>query len=678
MQNKDPHSLSFNLSSSMGSTTRIPILFLQDYEVRALHFEGYVISIEEHGSTIWQAMIHETFSYTTTRRVIKTQFDLPPYTFILVSVCTTTKEIWDMLKELYSRDADIEHSLQTTLLSEFGSFVQKPDEKLDQTFDRFNHLLSRILKYNLERRVIEHKVTFMNGLRSEWKVVVSIVKAHEQLVEKGNKATKGDSKSDLSYSEIYNEVDVLISNPKKFFKKHFSRDKNKYRQGGNSRFYSTVSTAHTSLLFMDSTTTTTTTTTTTNDPDTIFGDGRDIFEDFTYNPFRVQQESDEDDAPMTTEQFKAINTKLDSLLESTKAYSSNEYSPASIKAFLETLTKEHASNLALTNKHLRILKRLARKRPKKLINYFLISKALWKTFALHLNATQHLQTQLSIGGEAHKEVKKVSTEDVMKPVGAGDDQEQKPKLNEPKINVTLNSRGKEKLIDDSDVEEEDENEKLRRKLRCTKIDENLRIVKEVEEKERIAREAQLALEAQKLLFPIYSMERILNEAIDIKNIYWLEPVVSFKLENSLDSQLDLPITLKAFQFWCFDGVANVPFTDKGADQMLFSVNLKHMKPQYETWSSKKITVDEHKYETIVVHLKRVLIWYIQEVGKMDVEIATVLRKKPTVLPKEALENFDKMKLNRIRKDGWCVAFQIRERSDAEFHRVCFSLANKHL
>lgn len=43
---------------------------------------------------------------------------------------------------------------------------------------------------------------------------------------------------------------------------------------------------------------------------------------------------------------------LDSLLESTKAWSSNEYSQASVKAFLETLTKEHASNLSITNKHI--------------------------------------------------------------------------------------------------------------------------------------------------------------------------------------------------------------------------------------------------------------------------------------------------------------------------------------
>ena len=68
--------------------------------------------------------------------------------------------------------------MQTLLLSEFGAFVQNPDEKMDQTFNRFNHLLSRMLKHNLMREKIEQKVTFMNGLRFEWKVVVSIVKAH--------------------------------------------------------------------------------------------------------------------------------------------------------------------------------------------------------------------------------------------------------------------------------------------------------------------------------------------------------------------------------------------------------------------------------------------------------------------------------------------------------------------
>ena len=83
------------------------------------------------------------------------------------------------------------------------------------------------------------------------------------------------------------------------------------------------------------------------------------------------------------------------------------------------------------------------------------------------------------------------------------------------------------------------------------------------------------------------MEWILNEAIDNPNVYWLEFAESFELEKSLNSQLDLPITPKAFQFCCFDRIADVSLSDNGADQMIFLFYLKHMKPQYESWSSMK-------------------------------------------------------------------------------------------
>ncbi|KAI3700054.1 hypothetical protein L2E82_44669 [Cichorium intybus] len=181
MAHDDQHTQSFNLSNSIGSTTRIPILFTQDYEVWALHFEDYVLGIEEHGSTIWQANTVETFAHIGTRRVIKTLkeyndllvahtnmpqdekvklmcnikafriilFALQSDTLLLVSSCETAKEIWDRLQELYSGDADLEHSVQTTLLSEFGSFVQGPYETLIQVFNRYNHLLSRLLKYKI-------------------------------------------------------------------------------------------------------------------------------------------------------------------------------------------------------------------------------------------------------------------------------------------------------------------------------------------------------------------------------------------------------------------------------------------------------------------------------------------------------------------------------------------------
>ena len=81
---------------------------------------------------------------------------------------------------MYSTDADLEHSTQTLLLSEFGAFLQKSEESLDKTFNRYNHLLSRMMKHKIGSELIEQKVTFMNGFRSQWKAVVSIVKAHEQ------------------------------------------------------------------------------------------------------------------------------------------------------------------------------------------------------------------------------------------------------------------------------------------------------------------------------------------------------------------------------------------------------------------------------------------------------------------------------------------------------------------
>lgn len=45
---------------------------------------------------------------------------------------------------------------------------------------------------------------------------------------------------------------------------------------------------------------------------------------------------------------------------------------------------------------------------------------------------------------------------------------------------------------------------------------------------------------------------------------------------------------------------------------------------------------------------------------MDVEIVDVLRRKPSAVPKEASEGFEKLKLGKIYKEGWYVVFQARE------------------
>ncbi|CAI9279323.1 unnamed protein product [Lactuca saligna] len=89
-----------------------------------------------------------------------------------------------------------------------------------------------------------------------------------------------------------------------------------------------------------------------------------------------------------------------------------------------------------------------------------------------------------------------------------------------------------------------------------------------------------------------------------------------------------------------------------------------MKAQYETRSSKKIIAVK-----VLVPLEIESI--IDNRFKMDEEIATVLNKKPTVLSKEPPKDLEKMTLGRIRKDDWSVAFQLREQPAVNFHRVSY-------
>lgn len=57
--------------------------------------------------------------------------------------------------------------------------------------------------------------------------------------------------------------------------------------------------------------------------------------------------------------------------------------------------------------------------------------------------------------------------------------------------------------------------------------------------------------------------------------------------------------------------------------------------------------DEQEYEPIVDHLKRMLIFYIHEVAKMDVEVASVLKKRLVLKPEEEPKDLNKLKLGKI-------------------------------
>ncbi|CAI9281919.1 unnamed protein product [Lactuca saligna] len=88
--------------------------------------------------------------------------------------------------------------------------------------------------------------------------------------------------------------------------------------------------------------------------------------------------------------------------------------------------------------------------------------------------------------------------------------------------------------------------------------------------------------------------------------------------------------------------------------------------------------DEKKYEPKVDHIKRMLISYIHEAIKMDVEIALMLRKKQIFLLKDSTKDIEKMKMGRIEKDNWSVMFQRGSKERGDKKKCVFLLPYKHL
>ncbi|KAL7609655.1 hypothetical protein Lser_V15G12997 [Lactuca serriola] len=126
-----------------------------------------------------------------------------------------------------------------------------------------------MIKHGIERKLIEQKVTFMNGLRPEWMVVVSTVKAHEQfksyslaklvgilkshesvvtkeakvisgvgslaLVSKGKSTAEEEEESDMSECDLTSEeYALMVTNPKQFPRRKFPVSKNRNWQGSYS------------------------------------------------------------------------------------------------------------------------------------------------------------------------------------------------------------------------------------------------------------------------------------------------------------------------------------------------------------------------------------------------------------------------------------------------------------
>ncbi|KAL7590731.1 hypothetical protein Lser_V15G37323 [Lactuca serriola] len=288
-------------------------------------------------------------------------------------------------------------------------------------------------------------------------------------------------------------------------------------------------------------------------------------------------------------------------------------------------------------------------------------------------------------------------------------------------------KDKGKKLADEDEEEDNETiaDLLKRKSRRNDEDDNVRVAREAEEAERKKKEAHDLLESRKTLFPAWTLERMIKEAIDTPSILWLEPVISFDCYNSVDSQFDMPLTRKAFIFNAFANVAEFPHPHPEVDWELIEFYLKVAQPQYQTWSAQKIInvrvlkpytegrfinvrfkvlrgsaktehaisladlpnlnphdwivlhnvllTNEAEYGPIIDHLKRMLVCYIMEVALMDQEIANVFKKKPKISHVGSASDLNQMKMGKIDPRRNSVMF-----TRSEGQKCLFALADKNL
>ena len=100
----------------------------------------------------------------------------------------------------------------------------------------------------------------------------------------------------------------------------------------------------------------------------------------------------------------------------------------------------------------------------------------------------------------------------------------------------VKDKGKKIAEDSDDDDKETIADLLKKQGRDKDADMSARVAREFEANERKMKEAHDLLESRKTLFPPWTLEKLIKEAIETPSNLWLELVISLDRINSVDSQ----------------------------------------------------------------------------------------------------------------------------------------------
>ncbi|KAJ9556912.1 hypothetical protein OSB04_011526, partial [Centaurea solstitialis] len=194
---------------SMGSETKAPVLFKDEYELWVSRFKLY-IRRKKDGDKILHSILHGPHPIPVTtldgRQVPKeySEMDVAERERFMIDVeaqnCLiqaipneifrkldsydeSAKSIWDQLQKIMMGSKVGNQRRVTNLMDRYENFRMKEDETLEETYDRFVELMNDMKKNNIIRSEMDYIVKFINNLSSDWKQFSRFVKQHKVLNE---------------------------------------------------------------------------------------------------------------------------------------------------------------------------------------------------------------------------------------------------------------------------------------------------------------------------------------------------------------------------------------------------------------------------------------------------------------------------------------------------------------
>ncbi|KAJ9552834.1 hypothetical protein OSB04_016879 [Centaurea solstitialis] len=194
---------------SMGSETKAPVLFKDEYELWVSRFKLY-IRRKKDGDKILHSILHgphripvttldgrqvpKDFSEMDVAERERFMIDVEAQNYLIQAIPNeifrkldsydeSAKSIWDQLQKIMMGSKVGNQMRVTNLMDRYENFRMKEDESLEETYDRFVELMNDMKKNNIIRSEMDYIVKFINNLSSDWKQFSRFVKQHKVLNE---------------------------------------------------------------------------------------------------------------------------------------------------------------------------------------------------------------------------------------------------------------------------------------------------------------------------------------------------------------------------------------------------------------------------------------------------------------------------------------------------------------